>query len=61
MEMHQVRYFLAVADELNFTRAAEKCNVAQPSLRASCSKTNSAGHYFIASGRTRIFPSLGEW
>jgi DNA-binding transcriptional LysR family regulator len=32
MEMHQVRYFLAVADELNFTRAAEKCNVAQPSL-----------------------------
>ncbi|HUU25376.1 MAG TPA: LysR family transcriptional regulator [Methyloceanibacter sp.] len=32
MEMHQVRYFLAVARELNFTRAAENCNVAQPSL-----------------------------
>jgi len=32
MEMHQVRYFLAVAEELNFTRAAEKCNVSQPSL-----------------------------
>src|SRR5918912_201504 len=32
MEMHQVRYFLAVCDELNFTRAAEKCHVAQPSL-----------------------------
>jgi LysR family hydrogen peroxide-inducible transcriptional activator len=32
MEMHQMRYFLAVADELNFTRAAEKCNVTQPSL-----------------------------
>ena len=32
MEMHQVRYFLAVAEELNFSRAAEKCNVSQPSL-----------------------------
>lgn len=32
MEMHQVRYFLAVARVLNFTRAAEECNVAQPSL-----------------------------
>jgi DNA-binding transcriptional LysR family regulator len=32
MEMHQVRYFLAAAAELNFTKAAEKCNVAQPSL-----------------------------
>ncbi len=32
MEMHQVRYFLAVARHLNFTRAAEECNVAQPSL-----------------------------
>lgn len=32
MEMHQIRYFLAVTRELNFTRAAESCNVAQPSL-----------------------------
>jgi DNA-binding transcriptional LysR family regulator len=32
MEMHQVRYFLAVARTLNFTRAADDCNVAQPSL-----------------------------
>src|SRR5215475_8486038 len=32
MEMHQVRYFLAVAQTLNFTRAAEECHVAQPSL-----------------------------
>jgi DNA-binding transcriptional LysR family regulator len=32
MEMHQIRYFLAVADELNFTRAAETCNVSQPAL-----------------------------
>ena len=32
MEMHQIRYFLAVSRTLNFTRAAEECNVSQPSL-----------------------------
>lgn len=32
MEMHQVRYFLAVSRHLNFTRAAAECNVSQPSL-----------------------------
>lgn len=32
MELHQARYFLALCDSLNFTRAAEACGVAQPSL-----------------------------
>jgi LysR family hydrogen peroxide-inducible transcriptional activator len=32
MELHQLRYFVAVADLGNFTRAAEQCFVAQPSL-----------------------------
>ena len=32
MELHQLRYFVAVADEGSFTRAAEACLVAQPSL-----------------------------
>ena len=32
MEMHQVRYFLVLRDELHFTRAAKRCGVAQPSL-----------------------------
>src|SRR4030095_17227623 len=32
MEMHQVRVFRRVARTLNFTRAAEECHVAQPSL-----------------------------
>ena len=32
MEMHQVRYFLALCDELHFTRAARRCGVKQPSL-----------------------------
>ena len=38
MEMHQVRYFLALCETLNFTRAAEKCNVAQPSLTRAIKK-----------------------
>jgi len=32
MEMQQVRYFVALAGTLNFTRAAESCNVSQPAL-----------------------------
>src|SRR5258708_23229782 len=32
MELLQVRYFLALAKTLNFTRAAEACNVSQPAL-----------------------------
>jgi LysR family transcriptional regulator, hydrogen peroxide-inducible genes activator len=32
MELHQLRYFIAVAETGNFTRAAEHCHVAQPSL-----------------------------
>ncbi len=32
MEMQQVRYFLALSRELNFTRAAESCHVTQPAL-----------------------------
>lgn len=32
MEMQQIRYFLSLAQTLNFTRAAEECNVSQPAL-----------------------------
>lgn len=38
MEMHQVRYFLAMARALNFTRAADECNVTQPSLTRAIQK-----------------------
>ena len=38
MEMHQIRYFLAVCDCLNFTRAAETCNVTQPALTRAVQK-----------------------
>ncbi|MHA6646262.1 LysR family transcriptional regulator [Mesorhizobium sp. A623] len=30
--MHQIRYFLAVSETLNLTKAAKRCNVTQPSL-----------------------------
>jgi LysR family hydrogen peroxide-inducible transcriptional activator len=32
MEMHSIKYCLAVYSERNFTRAARRCRVAQPSL-----------------------------
>jgi DNA-binding transcriptional LysR family regulator len=32
MEMHQIRYFLALCEERGFVRAAKRCGVAQPSL-----------------------------
>jgi DNA-binding transcriptional LysR family regulator len=38
MEMQQIRYFLAMARLLNFTRAADECNVSQPSLTRAIQK-----------------------
>ena len=35
MEMHQIRYFLALSSELSFTRAAKRCGVSQPSLTSA--------------------------
>jgi DNA-binding transcriptional LysR family regulator len=38
MEMHQIRYFLAAARAMSFTRAAEQCHVSQPALTAAVKK-----------------------
>lgn len=56
MEMHQICYFLALCEELNFTKAAERCNVAQPSLTRAIKllEDELAELWSIARGRTRI-------
>jgi LysR family hydrogen peroxide-inducible transcriptional activator len=38
MEMHEVRYFLAACDTMNFHRAASSCNVTQPALTRAIKK-----------------------
>jgi DNA-binding transcriptional LysR family regulator len=41
VELHQIRYFIAVSRLLNFTRAAERCNVTQPALTKAVHKLES--------------------
>jgi LysR family transcriptional regulator, hydrogen peroxide-inducible genes activator len=38
LEMHEIRYFLALARELHFTRAAEACAVTQPAFTRAIRK-----------------------
>ena len=38
MELHEIRYFLALSKTLNFTKAAEMCNVTQPALTRAIQK-----------------------
>lgn len=38
MELHEIRYFLALSRTLNFTRAAEACHVSQPALTRAIQK-----------------------
>jgi LysR family transcriptional regulator, hydrogen peroxide-inducible genes activator len=55
MEIHQVRYFLAVCEHLNFTQAARKCHVTQPSLtRAIQQLEKQFGGYLFHRERSQI-------
>ena len=62
MEMHQVRYFIAVCEAENFTRAAEACNVAQPSLTKAIRKLEEefGGPLFHRERNRSILTELGR-
>ncbi len=62
MEMQQVRYFLAVARTLNFTRAAEDCNVTQPALTRAIKQLEDelGGELIRREGRLSHLTDLGN-
>src|SRR5437870_486050 len=53
MEMHQLRYFVAVARTGSFSRAAEACHVSQPSLSQQIQKLE-------RSLKQKLFDRLGR-
>src|ERR1700692_2595297 len=62
MEMHQVRYFLAAAEELNFSRAARRCDVSQPSLSRAIKSLEAelGGDLFRREGQSTHLSELGQ-
>jgi LysR family hydrogen peroxide-inducible transcriptional activator len=62
MEMHQLRYFLAVADLGGFTRAAGQCHVSQPSLSVQLAKLEAelGGALFERGRRAARLTARGE-
>lgn len=62
MEFHQIKYFLAAADKLNFTRAAEQCAVSQPSLTRAIKSLEDefGGPLFRREGRHTHLTDLGR-
>lgn len=62
MEFHQIRYFLAACDHLNFTRAAESCSVSQPALTVAIQKLEAdlGAPLFLRSGRQIELTDLGQ-
>ena len=62
MEMQQLRYVVAVARTGNFSRAAEQCRVAQPSLSQQIQKLEDGlGVPLVFAGATKIAYDLLLW
>jgi DNA-binding transcriptional LysR family regulator len=62
MELTQVRYFLALAVELNFSRAAELCNVTQPAFSRAIARLEEefGGALIYREGALTRLTALGE-
>lgn len=62
MDFNQVRYFLALADTLNFTRAAERCYVTQPALTQGIKRLENelGGELIRRDGRYTELTDLGR-
>src|SRR5664279_4758989 len=62
MEMHQVQYFLALCEEQNFTRAAKRCGVSQPSLTNAIKRLERTlgGPLFLRDRRNIELTELGR-
>lgn len=62
MEMQQIRYFLTLAQTLNFTRAAEECNVSQPALTRAVQQLEAelGGELIRREGRLSHLTELGH-
>jgi LysR family hydrogen peroxide-inducible transcriptional activator len=62
MELHQLRYFCAVADSGSFSRAAEHCHVSQPSLSQQILKLESelGARLFDRLGRSVRLTEVGK-
>jgi DNA-binding transcriptional LysR family regulator len=62
MELHQVRYLLAVCETLNFTRAAEQCHVSQPALSRAIQQLEAelGGELFRRERRLTHITELGR-
>jgi len=62
MEIHQLTYFVAVAETGGFSRAAERCNVTQPSLSQQIIKLEKGigQQLFDRLGRTVVLTEAGQ-